>query len=44
VPTENARMSFRVNATDAGDAGSSASEALPTDIINGFKLSSCESQ
>lgn len=43
VPTENTRMSFRVNATDADDAGSSASEASPTDIVNGFKLSTCES-
>jgi len=43
VATERARVSFRVNATSADDAGSSASEASPTDIVNVLKLSVCES-
>ena len=40
VATAKARLEFRVNAT-ADDAGSSANEAAPTDIINGLKLSAC---
>ena len=42
VDTEKARLEFRVNAT-ADDAGSSASEAAPTDIINGLFFSTCAS-
>jgi len=40
VATEKAHFEFRVNAT-ADDAGSSASEAAPTDIINGLFLTTC---
>jgi len=42
VATEKAHFEFRVNAT-ADDAGSSASDAAPTDIINGLLLSTCAS-
>jgi len=43
VSTANAHLEFRVNAT-ADDTGSSASEAAPTDIINGLRLSACTSE
>ncbi len=40
VAVERAQLQFGVNAT-ADDAGSSAGDATPTDIINGLKLSVC---
>lgn len=44
VAVERAQLQFRVNATAADDAGSSASDAAPTDIINRFKLSVCPAE
>ncbi len=41
VIAENATLEFRVNATTIDDAGSSANDAAPTDIINGLKLTIC---
>jgi hypothetical protein len=41
VAVESAQLQFGVNATAADDAGSSANDAAPTDIINNLTLSVC---
>jgi len=41
VASERAQLQFGVNATAADDAGSSANDAAPTDIINSLALSVC---
>ncbi len=43
VPSENARLEFRISAT-ADDPGSSIADAAHTDIINGLVLSACQSE